>query len=156
MYCSACGAESTPGLNYCKRCGTSLGQTEALDQQPSRPRNLTGMVWAVALVMVCGFATLFGAVIALAALGVREADLLGPIAVFGSLGIVAVCALLVRFLSKLAALPERKESRREKRRVAGDSGPRQIPAAPDYIPSVTEHTTRVFDTAERKEPNPRG
>jgi hypothetical protein len=115
------------------------------------------MVWAVALVMVCGFATLFGAVIALAALGVREADLLGPMAVFGSIGIVAVCALLVRFLSKLAGLPERKESRREKRLASPDYGPRQIPASPDYIPSVTEHTTRTFDNpSERKETNSRG
>jgi hypothetical protein len=156
MYCSACGAESTQGLNYCKRCGTNLGLTAALDNQPSKPRNLTGMVWAVAMMTATGFATLFGAVIALAALGVREADLLGPITIFGSLSIVAVAALLVRFLSRVAGLPDRKEARREKRRAGPDYGPSQIPAAPDYIPSVTEHTTHVFDPSERKEPNSRG
>ena len=156
MFCSACGAESTQGLNYCKRCGAILGLTEALDNQPSRPRNLSGMVWAVAAMTAAGFAILFGAVIALAALGVRESDILGPIAILGSFSIVVVSALLVRFLSKVAGLPDRKETRREKRRAAADYGPRQIPASPDYIPSVTEHTTRVFDPAERKEPTTRG
>src|SRR5215467_3263946 len=102
MYCSACGAESTQGLNYCKRCGASLGLTEALDNQPGRPRSLTGMVWAVALTTAVGFAMLFGAVIALAALGVRESDILGPIAILGSFSVVAVAALLVRFLSRVA------------------------------------------------------
>ena len=156
MYCPSCGTESTQGLNYCKRCGANLSMTLGPDNPPSRPRNLTGMVWAVAVLVAGSFSALFGGVIAMAALGIHQAEVLGPTILMGTLGIVVVAALLIRFLSKLAALPESTESRSEKRRAKQNLAQRQISASPDYIPSVTEHTTRVFDPSERKEPDTRG
>jgi len=114
------------------------------------------MVWAVAILVAGSFLALFGGVIGLAALGIHQEDVLGPTIIVGSIAIVVVAALLIRFLSKLAALPERGESRSERRRAKQALAPRQISASPDYIPSVTEHTTRVFDPSERKEPDSRG
>ena len=62
MYCPVCGAESTQGLNYCKRCGSGLGASTP----PMEPRasfgKMMGMLLPVAVVSLGGFIALFSTV----------------------------------------------------------------------------------------------
>ena len=45
MFCPSCGAETSEGLSYCKRCGAKLGAARGGDSRPK----VMGMVWAVSL-----------------------------------------------------------------------------------------------------------
>jgi hypothetical protein len=48
MFCPSCGAETSEGLSYCKRCGAKLGAAAA---DAPRPR-VAGLMWAVLLAIV--------------------------------------------------------------------------------------------------------
>jgi len=145
MFCPTCGAESAEGLRFCKQCGSGL--TLPLSAEYPRPVRITGAIWAVAVMTFLCFGTLFGSVIALAGMGVRSEDVLAPIAILGSLSIVGICALMIRMVSRVAAIagPAVNQPSGGKQAVRGPHGQAQIPPQPGYIPSVTENTTRSFD-----------
>jgi len=58
MYCSSCGADATPGLSFCNRCGNQLNRARA-DGKPAElfPESL---VWALVSVSVGGIGVLIG------------------------------------------------------------------------------------------------
>ena len=66
MYCPHCGTESTPGLNYCNRCGGNLSMLTTSAPQESRPAVSTGKVWAIGtttmLLIVIGLGMIFAAI----------------------------------------------------------------------------------------------
>jgi len=160
MYCPVCGAESTQGLNYCKRCGASLGTTVPIQTPSGLPRAArnVGIVWAlvIAIIAVCagGLGISFGIGGGLMASGVRGED--GPIGIVlgGALVVLVVAVMLIRLLSRVIGMsapttvrPAMSQSMREP--VA------QLPAPPPSVSSVTEHTTRTFDHAAYREPTAR-
>lgn len=55
-YCSSCGLESTPGLNYCKRCGGILN-TQALQSTPSV--SVAKPAWAISTTVTLTSITAF-------------------------------------------------------------------------------------------------
>src|SRR5215831_4383236 len=85
MYCPVCGAESAEGLKFCKHCGSGL--TAPLNVEYVRPIKITGSVWAIAVMAFLSFGALFGSVVALAGMGIRSEDILGPIFIAGSLAV---------------------------------------------------------------------
>src|SRR5688500_1434268 len=115
MHCPNCGAEHTFGLNYCKRCGLSLGGSPPQTEQMSNWR-LTGSAWAIGLATVA---------ICLGGLGIvisHAFDLLRPLSpgqsmsadptpialamiVFGSATIFGIAAMLIRLFSRLLGMP---------------------------------------------------
>lgn len=137
MYCPTCGAEATPGLNYCKQCGASLGPTQVMPE----PRNLAGLYWAIAVITVAGLALLSGTVLGVVGMGLNEADTIVPIIVFGCLMIFGVDAMLIRQLSRLVTMVERGGISHSKSRP---QAPPRLTAPPIGMSSVTEHTTRQF------------
>jgi hypothetical protein len=93
------------------------------------------------------FGAFFGSMIAMVAIGIRNEDLLLPVALFGSLSIVAVCAMMIRLVSRAAGIsvPAGKQPPAGRQPIQAGYPQAQIPAPPGYIPSVTENTTRSFD-----------
>ena len=148
MYCSECGTQSTEGLNYCKRCGTGLS---VAPKQSSRPPRVTGVFWAVALVTIGGLGILMGTIVTLAALGVREEDVFVPVSMGGFLTILAIAWMLIRQMSRIVdastgrTTPDKKSVSALPRRT-----PAQISGPPPAVPSVTENTTRGFDSVRRQ------
>jgi len=145
MFCPTCGAESAEGLRFCKQCGSGL--TLPLSAEYSRPVRITGAVWAVAVMTLLCFGTLFGTVIALAGMGIRSEDVLAPIAILGSFSIVGICAMMIRMVSRIAGstVPATKQPAGGKQAIRSSYPQAQIPPPQGYIPSVTENTTRSFD-----------
>ena len=145
MYCPSCGADSTQGLNYCKKCGANLVLPTGSDTSVRMPR-VGGLFWAVALLTVGGLGVLMGSIIALAAIGVRQEDVFIPIAVVGCFTVLGIAWLLVRQISRvidstrIPFIPEQRPIPAPPRR-----DPAQIAGPPLPVPSVTEHTTRTFD-----------
>ena len=160
MYCPACGAASTFGLNYCKRCGGNLSETAPMTGQPMAAQDapsssrMTGAAWALALatVAIClaGLGIVFSYAFDLARPlhpGETRTGDVTPLAitmiVFGSATIFGVVTLLVRLFARFMALPEEpaKSAAAIKPAAASRYTPGQL-AAPQS--SVTEHTTRTF------------
>ncbi|MFY9611215.1 MAG: zinc ribbon domain-containing protein [Blastocatellia bacterium] len=149
MYCAVCGAESTPGLNYCKRCGSSLSpQTNAVDprQQGARP---LAMLWPVALVSMVGLIGLFATLVNLSERGVGSQAVIAVTA-FAGATVLGVVGLLIWLLMQLSGTRNGTSLvERGAHPVSGSSTQPQLQAPPASIPSVTENTTRSFDARLR-------
>lgn len=146
MFCPGCGVESAEGLRFCKQCGSSLTSTSNVEYV--RPVKITGAVWAIAVMTFLCFVVVFGGVAALAGIGVRNSDILAPIAVFGSFSILGICALMIRMVLRAVSISSQLVGppNSGNKAIPAPYNQAQIPPAPQgYVPSVTENTTRSFD-----------
>jgi hypothetical protein len=154
MHCPACGAESTSGLRYCKRCGGNLFEPTqpALLIAPPNSSRLNGAAWAIALASVA---------ITLGGLGIiftHAFDLMRPtppslvspgnpipIAIvmlaLGSATIFGVIGLLIRLFQRLLTSSTPDVSAQTVQPPMSAPTYPQLGATPV---SVTEHTTRTF------------
>jgi len=147
MYCPVCGTESADGIRFCKQCGSGL--TAPLSVEYARPVRITGAVWAIGLMTFLCFGALFGCVMGLAGMGIHNEDILVPIAVFGSFSLVAICALMIRLVSRAAGISSSvtKQKVPVQQAIRAPYNQAQLPPPQAYVPSVTENTTRSFDRA---------
>lgn len=153
MFCPHCGAKSPHGLKYCKRCGGNLAES---GEPVSRSSN--GPVWATALASI--MITLVGLGIVMS----HAFDLARPLypgevrmgdgtmvaammIVFGTLTILFIVGLLIRFASRLTT-GQTAETPRFGKQATNAPPAAQIPAPPQAVGSVVEHTTRNFDIDE--------
>jgi hypothetical protein len=147
MYCSACGLEATVEVNYCKRCGNTLGPQTALQV---RPISLTGPSWAMGITVVAMIGIIFAAVVNLAQLGVSAVALTWMVIV-GLGTVVALVAMIFRQLShSFTANQSSLPAAPTKPQITGELYQPRRDALPEHMPSVTEHTTRTFEPAYRE------
>lgn len=151
MYCPVCGAESTQGLNYCKRCGAGLSaSTPPMESPKATFGRMMGMLLPIAAVSLGGFIALFATVFSLGDRPGFDSRALIGIMAFGGATVVCVIGLLVRLLLSLSGYrPARPHDKSEKK--LRDYTPQQLPPSPINLPSVTENTTRNFDPAVYRE-----
>src|SRR5262245_13698849 len=142
MHCSACGAKSSPGTQYCKLCGASLIES-------SGP---TGLVWIVAF----GIAMMMGLPMGgIAVVFERLPELshkgfpfwfLTVLAVVSLLMVTLATVLLGRMLSPIFKTYLESGTTRKPKKASVDTAPAlEIEAPPEAVPSVTETTTRTFE-----------
>jgi uncharacterized protein (DUF983 family) len=148
MFCPSCGIEYTHKTNYCKRCGESLGFTNAVDA-PKMERPKLGIMFSA--VVVLGMAGMFTALAVLNNLtnrGLRGDDLIVPF-VMTLMFTGAISGLLIWQLARLitAYLKTTRNVVVETRYIR-ESPPGQLGAPTGEIQqtveprSVVEHTTR--------------
>ena len=149
MYCPNCGAESTIGLKYCKRCGGNLTGTTQLVAPVIQAPRIAGAVWAVALATVIvgcgGLAIAFGIA---SAVSDSAHDISRMMVIMGASAVFGIIFLLIRVLLKLFSMSHGIASQSQLTQVspvAAAQYPAQIPAPSSVVPSITEHTTRSFD-----------
>jgi hypothetical protein len=155
MYCPNCGAESTFGLNYCKHCGGNLSDARQSEVPPTR-NILAALILAAATVAIVlgGLGIVLSETLALIgpqppgfAPPVHDAvAVAGMIVLFGSAAIVFSTLMLIKLFARVMGFesPSHKPSRPGKV-FRAEQQPRQIPASPIPMQSVTEHTTRNFE-----------
>jgi hypothetical protein len=158
MHCPNCGAESTLGLNYCKRCGGNLSDTP----QPAPPAKnvLAALILAAATlgIVLGGLGIVFSA--ALSLIGPQPPGFVPPVhdavvvagmmVIFGSTAIGLVSLMLIKLFSRMMGLAsEADRSPRPARTFVPEQRVSQIPAPPISMQSVTEHTTRNFEPRVR-------
>jgi len=154
MFCPICGAESTQGLNYCKRCGAGLSaSTPPIESKASIGKALGAMLFLVSLVSIAGIIALFTTVYNLGERpGFDPRTLIGIMA-FGGATVAGVIGLLVWLILRLTTPFQgagRQQAKVEKP-VVGDYVPQQLSSPPIGIGSVTENTTRNFDPSRYRE-----
>lgn len=158
MYCQHCGAESTQGLNYCKRCGGNLGvlvQAPPGEVGQSIP---TGTVRTVGFTLigtvVFGFGLLTALMTELVRSGIRTEPLV-IIMMCGSLTILGSVFMLTRFWMHMLGKSRHSDA---PRLYAPPAHTNELGAAPQRFgalhdapaSSITEHTTRTLEHAKRK------
>jgi hypothetical protein len=154
MFCSFCGTETTQGLNYCKRCGSSLAAPAQAELPVVRPAISAGTAWAVglttALLVLVGLGIIFGTATDL--VYKLSADALAFIIVCGTATVLGSVLLLMRFWMRLLAGTKHSDLAAlvATARAAKELGPARASALPDAPPpapvsSVTEHTTRTLE-----------
>jgi len=147
MYCSGCGSPVAPGLSFCNRCGTSLKERASSSKSP-----INAMLTAITLIGIVGLGIMLGGSLTLRNDAHMEE---GTIILFMSLTFLVVVIteiLLVRQLSRLTGVVEKRENASlhqpgQPNELRGPQ-PRTLPEA---MPSVTESTTRTLEYS-RKEP----
>ena len=147
MYCSSCGVAVTPGLSYCNYCGEKLGgaRSNSIIKSPEvKPETLIGA-------MVFAFVFGLGAITVL--MGVLKAVLrleTGLILFFALLSFLVMLSLEGVFIRLLFRRRRGAEEAGDTVQLRGqptielDATHARVLREP--MPSVTEHTTRAFDS----------
>ncbi|HEY6402640.1 MAG TPA: hypothetical protein VI479_14585, partial [Blastocatellia bacterium] len=100
MFCPSCGVEYTHKINYCKRCGESLGFTSAVDP-PKMERTKWGVMFtAVAAFGIAGLIAAYNMLDMLTNKGLRGDDLIVPL-VMTLMFTGAISGLLIWQLARL-------------------------------------------------------
>ena len=159
MFCPNCGAESSLGFKYCKRCGANFATPVEQSSRKQKPTSVkqTGAAWAVALatVAIClgGLGIVFGVASSLlepSIIGQPPARDITPIVitmiVFGSLTVFGLAAMLIRLFTRLMTGPKDVPAQIE---IPVYTQAR-LPDSPAAMPSVTENTTRNFEARYRE------
>jgi hypothetical protein len=148
MFCPACGFEYTQKMNYCKRCGGSLGLTSEVDAPKIERPKLGIMFVAVAAFGMVGLMMAYAILNELSGRGLRGDDLIVPF-VMTLMFTGSIAALLVWQLARL--ITAYKNTGRNvvvEKHYIRDAPPAQLGATtgqfqqPVEPPSVVEHTTR--------------
>src|SRR5262249_48155185 len=140
MYCQNCGHQITTEVNYCKQCGAVVRNSAPFSKASSFP-NTTGIALAIAVVGVGGPAVVFGTAIPLLAANFGIAVLA---MLFGFLVISVGLGALIRHMQKITSLAIQNSDRELS--LAGASHTQYIDARPTAMPSITENTTRYFES----------
>jgi hypothetical protein len=160
MYCPHCGTESTPGLNYCNRCGGNLSMLMPNAQQDSQPVVSTGKVWAIGtttmLLIVIGLGMIFAAISDQMHNGLPP-DVL-KLLIVASIATILFGVLFLGWLwTRVLALPRRADQAPrtplQRSSPTNELGPARASALPDAginpVSSITEHTTRTLEHAKK-------
>jgi hypothetical protein len=150
MFCPLCGAESTQGLKYCKRCGASL--SAPVD---STPRKFPTALTTVFLLLIGGI-TLFGFGTPLAAASTLTKDFsTGDVMalVFGSWVVTLLFdAMLIWLLLRLMKVSDQFAPTTQAQQAFPEERIRaQIDKPNEPLGSVTEHTTRNFEPSRYRQ-----
>ena len=156
MYCSFCSAEITPGLKYCKRCGANLSSNADAPPQKKFPLALTlAFLALMGFVLTIGMIAPFAIASETTSRGINIDSLMPllmliPLIAFGAVGLLIWLLLrLIKVYQQSGSSTRLVEPRRD---PSADYTPARIAAPPEKIVSVTEHTTRNFDSIEDRLP----
>ena len=155
MYCSSCGVAVTQGLPYCNFCGAKLSTGDSGDKPPdTRP---AGLVGGLVTMMVATFVMgLFAITIFM---GVMKTVIhldTGAMLGFTSLSFLIMLMLEGIFIRLLFRPIKHRDSEPrntfQNNRASTKELETQSRLPMEPVSSVTEHTTRAFDTiySERK------
>lgn len=147
MFCSTCGAEYAQKINYCKRCGSNITTpTSTVEVHVPRPR-LTAMFIAIASMGLIGLIVCFTALSEFAHMGMRGPDLIVPF-ILGLFFIFAIAGGLTWQLARMVSAFQKSLRNTTIDKIASPQPqPIAMPAHQEPIPSITDHTTRSFDSS---------
>jgi hypothetical protein len=159
MYCPNCGAESTFGLNYCKRCGGNLSDVPQ-SAAPTGKNIIAALILAAAMVAIAlgGLGIVFSEALSLItpqpplyAPPVHDTVVIaGMIIMFGTPTVAFVTLMLFKLFSNVMGFGSVSKPSRPANTFVPQQRPPQISAPPIIMQSVTEHTTRNFEPRVRQ------
>ncbi|MDQ3685139.1 MAG: hypothetical protein M3430_05990 [Acidobacteriota bacterium] len=148
MYCQTCGTQMASVLSYCPRCGAGQSLTKVSDTGGiSPPDSPDSLIWAVVVSTIVVLGLILGGLIALKHNGVSD-EMAWTFVAVSFLALIGVDAMFFRMLLGLRSAGQRRiDTNQLKEAAPRQLGEAQRGALGDPVPSVTEHTTRTFETA---------
>jgi hypothetical protein len=156
MFCPSCGVEYTIELKYCNRCGANLNTLVAPQPAPvvvnvTKPILIISSL--ITFITLGGMGGLVGGATGLAPILQGKQDPLIAMMVLGMLTILVVDVSLIRLLSKLinSALSSPPAQMSSPSFVSHQPAGQFQPSSTARLqgaPSVTENTTRFFESTE--------
>ena len=153
MYCSSCGVAVAQGLSYCNHCGAKLGGAKAdsvIKSSEAKPELLVSAMVGGFVLGLVAIAVLIGVLKAVAGFDI---PILIAVTTFSFVLMLVVEGVLIGLLLKgRRGAKEAGDARRPAEQTTRELGEAQARVLPEPVPSVTEHTTRLFDPvySERK------
>jgi hypothetical protein len=154
MYCSTCGVAVAQGLSYCNYCGAKLnGEKGDSHIKSSELRAESLIISAMVALFILGLLAIT------VLMGVMKAVLdlnVGQIFTFTLLSFLIMLliegVLVWRLMRRKRDTEEASDTALSKGQVTKELDAAQARMLPEPVPSVTEHTTRLFEPthSERK------
>lgn len=147
MYCSSCGVAVAQGVNYCNYCGVKLNGVKGdnlIKSSEVKPELLVHSMVGVFVLGLMAITVLMG--VMKAVLGLNAGQILGFAVVCFSIMLLieGVCIRLLFRRNRGATEPATSALMKDQDTKELDAAqPRLLP---EPVPSVTEHTTRAFET----------
>ena len=147
MYCSSCGGAVAQGLSYCNYCGAKLSGANGdaiVKSSEVKPELLVSAMVGGFVLGLVAIAVLIGVLKAVAGF---DFPILLAITTFSFLMMLIVEGVLIGLLLKKSkrGAKEADATERPKEQATRELGEAQARVLPEPVPSVTEHTTRLFD-----------
>ena len=149
MYCSTCGTPVAPGLSFCNRCGTSLKERD--EAKPTAA--ITAFLTAITLIGLIGLGIMLGGALTLRKEANLAEEIVGMFMLFTFLIVTTTEILLVRQLSKLTSVREKKQispGMPAPAITAEFAAAHQPRGLAEPVQSVTENTTRTLEYSNRE------
>ena len=146
MFCPACGGESTEGLKYCKRCGSSLTVRDAPEERGIPAFIVVFMLFVMGAIGMAGIMGPLAALRDFASVGFRPKETLVSVflCLLLTLGVEGTLAWLMTRLVAAYGPPRSKKKAKAQAQIEVRVPRAEIAAPPESIGSVTEGTTRTF------------
>jgi hypothetical protein len=147
MYCSSCGVAVAQGLSYCNYCGAKLSGARGDSVIKSSEVKPEMLVAAMVFVFVFGLGAitlLMGMMKAVLDLNVGQILAFTLLSFLIMLSIEGVCLRLL--LRRKRGTEEAGDTVLLKRQATKELDAAQARVLPEPVPSVTEHTTRAFES----------
>lgn len=152
MYCSSCGVSVAQGLSYCNHCGARLTGTtrdNAIKSSDVKPESL---VWAMVAVLVFGFVGIMFLLMAMKMVGLNVGQILAFMMMSFMMMMLVEGVFIWKLLRRTRGAEETGKTALSKEQSTKELDAAQVRALPEAMPSVTEHTTHLFEPiySERK------
>jgi uncharacterized paraquat-inducible protein A len=149
MYCSSCGAAVTSSLSYCNRCGTELKAKQHSPMNLSEV-SLQSIVWAIASVTIVGLGIVIGMMAVMKEVLHFHDGLIIAFSLLSFLSFLGVDFVFIWVLLRSrAGAKETNGASQDKHVTRRGLDEAQARALPEPALSVTEHTTRTLEGADK-------
>lgn len=149
MYCQSCGMALSQQMRYCNRCGVQLIPSgEDITGKTAHEKRLDSYLDGLFWITVFGLAFIFGGMVLLNRFGFSQAILIAYV-VLSSTAFLINFGLNLWHVFRLTRQPEKLKSLNSP--ATTSELPHADPAAAiGPVPSVTENTTRSFESVYAK------
>jgi hypothetical protein len=150
MYCSSCGSAVKPGLSYCNYCGAEVNSKQ---RSPTRSSEAPqeSLVWAITAVTIVGLGGAIGLMAVMKEVLHFNDGLIIAFTLLFFLTFLAADAVFIWLLLRPKFRAREADGMTKQKELATkELGEAKACALPEPLLSVTEHTTRTLEPADRQ------
>ena len=150
MYCPSCGVAVAQGLSYCNYCGAKLTGEKVDNAIKSSAVKPESLVWAMVAVLVFGFSAIVFLMMAMKMVGLNVGQILAFMMLSFLIMLLVEGVFIWQLLRRKRGAKETGDTALSKEQATKELDAAQARVLPEPLPSVTEHTTRAFESVYNK------
>ena len=150
MYCSSCGVAVAQGLPYCNYCGAKLTGEKGDNAIKSSEVKPESLVWGMVAVLVFGFVAIVFLMMAMKMVGLNVGQILAFTILSFLIMLLVEGVFIWQLLRRKRGAEETGDTALSKEQATKELDAAQARVLPEPLPSVTENTTRAFESVYNK------